>query len=112
MIDQMPYPTVHTPADAAALMTKVREAAVYAKNWLVAQSDDPLDMLRAAKFRAVGCHPIEHRPINLVEQTNQTWAFAAAIAAARQLLGLHPEAGGFRLAPGADAALPLDVMSE
>lgn len=35
-----------------------------------------------------------------------------ALAAARQLLVLHPEAGGFHLAPGAHASLPLDIMSE
>ena len=35
-----------------------------------------------------------------------------ALAAARQLLALHPEAGGFRLAPGAHAAQQLDIMSE
>ena len=35
-----------------------------------------------------------------------------ALAAARQLLKLHPEAGGYRLAPGAHAAIPLDIMSE
>jgi hypothetical protein len=35
-----------------------------------------------------------------------------AIAAARQLLVLHRNTGGFRLAPGAYASLPLDIMSE
>ncbi|RWI33312.1 MAG: hypothetical protein EOR30_32025 [Mesorhizobium sp.] len=35
-----------------------------------------------------------------------------AIAAARQLLELHSDAGGFRLAPGAHASLELDIMSE
>lgn len=35
-----------------------------------------------------------------------------ALGAARQLLLLHPEAGGFHLAPGAHASLPLDIMSE
>lgn len=49
--------------------------------------------------------------MNFIEQINQTWTYLAALAAARQLLILHPEAGGFRLAPGAHAAQPLDVMS-
>jgi hypothetical protein len=31
---------------------------------------------------------------------------------ARQLLALHPDVGGFRLAPGAHASIPLDIMSE
>jgi hypothetical protein len=69
-------------------------------------------MLRAMKFETVGFHPINHRPINVVEQINQTWTFTAALTAARQLLALQPDAGGFRLAPGAQAALPLGIMSE
>jgi hypothetical protein len=38
--------------------------------------------------------------LNLVEQINQTWTYLVALAAAKQLLTLHPEAGGYRLAPG------------
>ncbi|MBI4923991.1 MAG: hypothetical protein HY834_19835 [Devosia nanyangense] len=34
-----------------------------------------------------------------------------AIAAARQLLLLHPDAGGFHLAPGAHATRALDITS-
>jgi hypothetical protein len=49
--------------------------------------------------------------LNLVEQINQTWTYLVALAAAKQLLTLHPEAGGYRLAPGAHAANPLDIMS-
>jgi hypothetical protein len=63
------------------------------------------------KFEAVGFHPIEDRPLNFVEQINQTWTYVVAIAAARQLLKLHPDAGGFRLAPGAHASQRLDIMS-
>ncbi len=105
------YLTVDTVDDADRLMARVRAAADYAQEWLITHTGDPLAMLRAIKFEPVGFHPIDRRPINLVEQINQTWTFATAIAAARQLLVLHPEAGGFRLAPGAHAALPLDIMS-
>ena len=41
----------------------------------------------------------------------RAWTFIVAIAAARQLLALHPGAGGFHLAPGAHAALPFDIIS-
>lgn len=74
-------------------------------------SPHPLDLLRRMKFELVRCHPIEDRPLNIVEQINQTWTFAVALAAARQLLALHPDVGGFRLAPGAHASIPLDIMS-
>ena len=112
MSDPDAYLTVRTIGDADALMAKVRAAADFAQEWLIAQTGDPLDMMRAAKFASVGFHPITHSRINLVEQINQTWTFAAAIVAVRQLLALHPEAAGFRLAPGAWASLPLDIMSE
>jgi hypothetical protein len=104
--------TVRTVADTDRLMEQVRASAIRVHTWASAQSGDPLDMLRRMKFEPIGVHPIEDRRINLVEQINQTWTFAVAIAAARQLLLLHPEAGGFHLAPGAHASLALDIMSE
>lgn len=76
------------------------------------QRGDPLDMLKRMKFDPVGFHPVEDRPLNMVEQINQTWTYAVAVAAARQLLTLHPEAEGYYLAPGAHASLALDVMSK
>jgi hypothetical protein len=106
------YLTVQTVDDADRLMEQVRTSAVKVQNWTAAQSSDPLDMLRSMKFKAVGFHPIKGHALNLVEQINQTWTFVAAIAAVRQLLKLHPDAGGFRLAPGAHACLALDIMSE
>jgi hypothetical protein len=107
------YPlTVHTIEDAEHLIAKVREAADYAREWIIAQTGDPLELLRQIKFEPVGFHPIGHGPLNLVEQVNQTWTFLAALAATRQLLMLHPDAGGFRLAPGAEAFQLLDIMSE
>ncbi|MDX8494638.1 hypothetical protein RFN29_23995 [Mesorhizobium sp. VK22B] len=64
------------------------------------------------KFEPVGFHPLEDRALNIIEQINQTWAFAVAIAATIQLLKVHPDVGGFSLAPGAHASLDLDIMSE
>jgi hypothetical protein len=69
-------------------------------------------MLRQMKFKPVGFHPIEGHALNLVEQINQTWTYTVALAAARQLLKLHPDAGGYQLAPGAYASAALDIMSE
>ena len=47
----------------------------------------------------------------MVEQINQTWTYAVALEATRKLLELHPDAGGFNVAPGAHMSIPLDVMS-
>jgi hypothetical protein len=49
--------------------------------------------------------------LNVVEQINQTWTYSVAAIAARQLLQMHPDAGGFHVAPGAHAAIDLDIMS-
>lgn len=112
MTDETPSLTVHTTEDAEVLIVRVREAAGHAGEWIFEQTGDPLDLLRQVKFEPVGFHPIGHGPLNLIEQVNQTWTFLAALAVARQLLVLHPDAGGFRLAPGAEASQPLDIMSE
>jgi hypothetical protein len=106
------YLTVRSVEDIERHLGRVREAAAHAQAWVAAQRGDPLDLLRRMKFEPVGRHPIDGRPLNLVEQLNQTWTFSVALAAARELLLLHPEAGGYRLAPGAHASIPLDIMSE
>jgi hypothetical protein len=102
---------VRNVADADALMDKIRNTAASVRSWMAAQSGDPLEMLRRMKFEPVGFHPIEGHALNIVEQVNQTWTFCVALAAARQLLVLHPDVGGLRLAPGADACQALDIMS-
>jgi hypothetical protein len=80
--------TVRTPAEAEALMELVRHSARKVHDWVAAQVGDPLDMLERMKFEPVGFHPIEHYALNLVEQINQTWTYAVAIAAAKHLLQL------------------------
>lgn len=92
-------------------IAQVRESARRTVDWLAAQQSEPLALMRLLKFDRVGCHPVEDRPLNFVEQLNQTWTYLAALAATRWLLAQHPEAEGFRLAPGARAAQDLDVMS-
>jgi hypothetical protein len=103
---------VRTTEDIDRYLGLISEAAAKVRAWFGAHTSDPLDMLRQMKFETVGSHPIEGRALNLVEQINQTWTYAVALAATRQLLVLHPEAGGYKLAPGAYASAPLDIMSE
>jgi hypothetical protein len=92
---------VRTEEDIHHYLEAVRKAADDARAWIAKQTGDPLVMLRQMKFEAVGYHPIDGHPLNLVEQINRTWTYLVALAAAKQLLKLHPDAGGFRLAPGA-----------
>lgn len=77
----------------------------------ISEASSPSDALRRMKFEAVGFHPIKGHPLNLIEQINQTFTYLVALKATEWLLERHPDAGGFRLAPGADAVLPLDIMS-
>jgi hypothetical protein len=103
---------IRSAVEADSLMGIVRASTKRAQTWIAAQSGDPLDMLRRMKFEPIGFHPLEDRSLNLIEQINQTWTFAVAISAARQLLRLHPDVGGLRLTPGAYASLDLDIISE
>jgi hypothetical protein len=102
---------VGSPDDADRLIATIRNSAQRAHHWIAAQAGDPLDMLKRMKFEAVGFHPVEGRALNVVEQINQTWTYFVAPSAAKQLLELPPDVGGFHLAPGAHASLELDIMS-
>lgn len=103
--------TVHSSADIERHLDQIRASAARAQAWVISHQGDPLDLLRQMKFHPVGFHPIEDRPLNLIEQLNQTWTYAVALEATRKLLELHPEAGGFHVAPGAHMSIPLDIMS-
>lgn len=103
---------IRSVEDIDRYLEQIRKAAADTHTWIAAQTEAPLDLLRRMKFETVGFHPIEGHALNLVEQINQTWSYVVALAAARQLLLLHPDVGGYRLAPGAYASIPLDIMSE
>ena len=102
---------VRSVDDVDSYLTKIRKSAADVCDWMTAQTGSPIDRLQRMKFEPIGYHPIENHALNLAEQIYQTWTFAVALEAARQLLLLHPEADGYRLAPGAHAAIPLDIMS-
>jgi len=71
----------------------------------------PQEAMRRLKFETIGFHPVEDRPLNAIEQINQTFTYLVALKATEWLLERHPEAGGFMVAPGADASQRLDIMS-
>jgi len=77
----------------------------------IATAGTPREALRRMKFETLGFHPTEGHPLNLIEQINQTFTYLVALKATEWLLQRHPEANGYRLAAGAKAALPLDIMS-
>jgi hypothetical protein len=103
---------VRDAAQANDLAQQVRASATKLQAWIASFSGDGIGLLRALKFDQVGFHPLDCHALNAIEQVNQIWTYLAALSAVRVLFELHPDAGGFSIAPGAHAAQPLDVMSE
>ena len=89
----------------------ILQAAKLAQDSLSHQSNDPLSWMRDIKFSQIGFHPETHKPLNLIEQVNQTFTDLVALEATRTLLLRHPGAEGFHLAPGAYAHKPFDIVS-
>lgn len=102
---------VQSLADISRHRETIAAAARKTQAWLRAHDGDALELLRAMKFERVGFHPTAEHALNVIEQINQTFTYVVALAASEVLLGLHPEAGGFVLAPGAHMSRELDIMS-
>lgn len=99
-------------AEIEAALAKIEDNAAHARAALRELPADPVQALARLKFDPVGCHPLERRPLNIVEQVNQTFSYLVALKAAWLLLEWHHEAEGLRLAPGAHAPVgTLDVES-
>ena len=91
-------PTIHTIAEAEALRENVLSAAKHSADWLRRFAGAPLELFRELRFHTVGHDPLTCAPLNFVEQLNQTFTILVTLRAIEQLLEIHPEAGGFRLA--------------
>ena len=103
--------TIKSLGEINHYMQRIESAAKDAHSWIAQQTEDPLTFLRRIKFEKKGLHPITGHRLNLIEQINQTWTYAVALKATEQLFGMHPDADGFTLAPGAIASQELDIMS-
>jgi hypothetical protein len=53
---------------------------------------DPLEALIRLKFTEVGRDPLSERPLNLIEQVNQTFTYLTSFAAVEAIAGIHPNA--------------------
>jgi hypothetical protein len=102
---------VESPEDVDRHLLQVGAAADKTQAWIAWHSGDSLSLLRSLKFETLGFHPVADHCLNVIEQINQTFTYAVALVAAKTLLHLHPEAGGYILAPGAHMSQPLDIMS-
>jgi len=105
---------VKTTAEIDPLLERVRAAAtrtVQALARLTAEETDGLRVLRRLKFTEMAWHPIDDRPLNLVEQINQTWPYLVTLKALPILFERHPEAGGFRLNLGTEGGTDIESLS-
>lgn len=58
----------------------------------IAGYEDPMQFLFRLKFEKVGCDPLScSRPLNLIEQLNQTFTYLASFSGAEFLFERHPE---------------------
>jgi hypothetical protein len=65
-------------------------------------------VLASLKFQKAGRDPISDRPLNFIEQINQTFTYLASLESVRYLFANHPERAPFTVnlgtAPGPDVA--------
>lgn len=96
--------------DIDVARARILLASALARKSIVQETVDELVWLQNIKFTKIGIHPYEHRPLNFIEQVNQTFSYLVALEAARMLLTRHPECGGLNLAPGAHASQEANIL--
>jgi len=114
----MPSETIDSLDDLTRLRASIgsaAQAAVEALRELCAL--DPIEALARLKFCEIGRHPLEDRPLNLIEQVNQTFTYLASLAAVEEIARRHPDAWPIELnlgtAPGSDvSSRSADVAAE
>ena len=84
----------HTMEEADQFMVDLCQSAKFAIDRLGDQVDKNtgIDVLANIKFKPIGCDPLDtDRPLNLIEQVNQTFTYLATIRAIKKLMVLHPD---------------------
>lgn len=73
-----------------------------------------IDLFHEIRFHEFGQDPLEVRPLNLVEQLNQTFTYLSSLMAAEYLLEAHPEHAPYILnlgtSPGYDVVSKDEVV--
>jgi predicted RNA-binding Zn-ribbon protein involved in translation (DUF1610 family) len=85
--------TLRKSTDIDAYLEDLRDSAEEAQMKLAEISDyaAPLEFLYRIKFETIGCDPFSsQRPLNLIEQVNQTFTYLASFKAAKLLFTWHP----------------------
>ena len=101
-------------SEIESLRSRISEAAEHTARALAQLPTAGLsgiEILRQMKFTKMAWHPIvKERPLNLVEQINQTWTILVTLNALPFLFDRHKDAGGFRLSLGAMAGTDIESV--
>jgi hypothetical protein len=85
--------TILAIAEIDPLLERVRSAAArttQAITRLMESEQDGIEILRQMKFTEMAWHPVDDRPLNLIEQLNQTWTYLVTLKALPFLFERHP----------------------
>jgi hypothetical protein len=104
-------PIILTIADAEGIRAQILAGAAHTVDWLRSFTGDPMELLKALRFKSVGHDPLTGEPLNVVEQLNQTFTILVTLSAVEQLIELHPDAGGFRLALGTSSGRDIESVA-
>lgn len=87
------------------------EQTVRALRDIMSSERDSLQILRLMKFSEIGHHPLDDRPLNIIEQVNQTFTYLVTLEAARWLFAHHAGLGGLRISLGTAAGFDLESLT-
>ena len=104
-------PIIRTMDDAEKMHAAILDGAARTAAWLRNFDADPMVLLRRLRFETVGHDPLTGKPLNVVEQLNQTFTLLVFLRAVEKLIELHPEAAsGFRLALGTSSGWDIESI--
>jgi hypothetical protein len=91
--------TIHSEGELDPLEKQIAQSASLAVANLVeiCGTGSPLDAFSRFKFESVGFDPLGQRPLNLIEQVNQTFTYLATLAAVRYLFRRHANSAPFKI---------------
>jgi hypothetical protein len=104
-------PIIRTIADAEGMHAQMLASAARTADWLRNFAGEPMALLKALRFETIGHDPLTGDPLNVVEQLNQTFTILVTLRAVEQLIELHPDAGGFRLALGTSSGRDVESVA-
>ena len=77
---------IQSTQDVEAVRAEVLRSAERTRAWLSGFVGEPLGLLKAMKFEAIGTDPLTGEPLNLIEQLNQTFTVLVTLRAVERLL--------------------------